>query len=300
MGGPERSESQSPSSRPRYRHQDWRRAGHYGETVRGLDGACRGANGRVRTFSLNAKIGRDTTLMGEMRTRINNGKPVLYFETSDAGALFRLTDIYQRMVGGKMWLGMDPPTQDVRRRMASSMSAPFPFEAKARSTRWCRTRRIKLRTPTSSSARRAPTSPEYRAHVGPGWRAARSDHRRDCRRQYRLHPRSGRDAWHAGAALRPQHMFGQIPIVGLFLGGSNEGMFGITYEVSGGTSNRAHHGQSDLRDRARRAAQVLRIPRAAGPRSRLRRADDTLIPKHFPACTESEFVMAAFVRPSRL
>ena len=33
------------------------------------------------------------------------------------------------------------------------------------------------------------------------------------------------------------NMFGQIPIVGLFLGGSNEGMFGITYEVSGGTSN---------------------------------------------------------------
>jgi len=34
------------------------------------------------------------------------------------------------------------------------------------------------------------------------------------------------------------NMFGQIPIVGLFLGGgSNEGMFGITYEVSGTTSN---------------------------------------------------------------
>jgi hypothetical protein len=34
------------------------------------------------------------------------------------------------------------------------------------------------------------------------------------------------------------NMFGQIPIVGLFLGGgSNEGMFGITYEVSGAASN---------------------------------------------------------------
>ncbi len=30
------------------------------------------------------------------------------------------------------------------------------------------------------------------------------------------------------------NMFGQIPIVGLFLGGgSNEGIFGITYEVTG-------------------------------------------------------------------
>src|SRR6185437_4618430 len=29
-----------------------------------------------------------------------------------AGALFRFTDVYPRMVGGKMWMGMDPPTQD--------------------------------------------------------------------------------------------------------------------------------------------------------------------------------------------
>jgi hypothetical protein len=31
-------------------------------------------------------------------------------------------------------------------------------------------------------------------------------------------------------------MFGQIPIVGLFLGGSNEGLIGLTYEVVGPTS----------------------------------------------------------------
>ena len=36
------------------------------------------------------------------------------------------------------------------------------------------------------------------------------------------------------------NMFGQIPIVGLFLGGgSNEGMFGITYEVAGPTEQSA-------------------------------------------------------------
>jgi hypothetical protein len=29
------------------------------------------------------------------------------------------------------------------------------------------------------------------------------------------------------------NMFGQIPIVGLFFGGSNEGLFGVTYEVVG-------------------------------------------------------------------
>src|SRR5205085_2999044 len=87
-------------------------AGHLGETIRGLDWRMSRRGGRVRTFSMNAKIGRDTPLIGEMRTREKNGKPVLYFETSDAGALFRFTDMYQRMVGGKMWVGMDPPNQD--------------------------------------------------------------------------------------------------------------------------------------------------------------------------------------------
>jgi hypothetical protein len=28
-------------------------------------------------------------------------------------------------------------------------------------------------------------------------------------------------------------MFGQLPIIGIFLGGSNEGLLGITYEVVG-------------------------------------------------------------------
>ena len=75
-------------------------------------------NGRVRSFSLNAKIGRDTALIGDMRTRISNGRPVIYFETNDAGALFRFTDVYPRIVGGKMWMVMDPPTQDNARRTA--------------------------------------------------------------------------------------------------------------------------------------------------------------------------------------
>ena len=81
-------------------------------TVRGLDFRMARRGGRVRTFNLSAKIGRDTLLIGDIRTRVANGKPVLYIETNDAGALFRFTDIYSRMVGGKMWVGMDPPSQD--------------------------------------------------------------------------------------------------------------------------------------------------------------------------------------------
>jgi hypothetical protein len=51
-----------------------------------------------------------------------------------------------------------------------------------------------------------------------------------------------RDQVHVRGTLVPlygiNNMFGQIPIVGLFLGGgSNEGIFGITYEVTGTTGS---------------------------------------------------------------
>ena len=119
--------------------------------------------GRVRTFSLNAKIGRDTPLIGEMRTRVNNGKPVLYFETSDAGALFRFTDIYQRMVGGKMWIGMDPPTQDGSAQEGIINVSAFSIRGESTLDGGVECAQCAARTTTSSSARRAPTSPARRA-----------------------------------------------------------------------------------------------------------------------------------------
>ncbi len=61
---------------------------------------------------LKAKIGRDTVLNGDLRLRASDNHQVVYFETEDAGALFRFTDMYPRMFGGQMWVAMDPPTQD--------------------------------------------------------------------------------------------------------------------------------------------------------------------------------------------
>ena len=40
------------------------------------------------------------------------GHQIVYFETNDAGAVFRFTDTYAKMFGGQMWLAMDPPTAD--------------------------------------------------------------------------------------------------------------------------------------------------------------------------------------------
>jgi hypothetical protein len=215
-------------------------AGNYGETIRGLDWRMSRRGGRVRTFSLNAKIGRDTPLMGEMRTRINNGKPVLYFETTDAGALFRFTDIYQRMVGGKMWIGMDPPAQDGSTQEGIINVSAFSIRGEGT-----------LDKVVSS----APNGVQNNNNIE--FSQARADF---TRAPGRMTVKDGvlrgpmlgatvegnidytRDQVAMRGTLVPlyglNNMFGQIPIVGLFLGGgSNEGMFGITYEVSGATSN---------------------------------------------------------------
>jgi hypothetical protein len=213
--------------------------GHYGETLRGLDWKMSRRGGKVRTFVLNAKIGRDTPLIGEMRTRVTNGKPVLYFETSDAGALFRFTDIYPRMVGGKMWMGMDPPSQDATPQEGIINVSGFAVRGEGTLDRVVSNGPNRVRTDNIefSQARadftRAPGRMTIKDGVlrGPMIGATVEGHIDYVRDQVAMR-----------GTLVPlyglNNMFGQIPIVGLFLGGgSNEGIFGITYEVSGTTSN---------------------------------------------------------------
>ena len=191
-------------------------AGHLGETIRGLDWRMSRRGGRVRTFSMNAKIGRDTPLVGEMRTRVNNGKPVLYFETNDAGALFRFTDMYQRMVGGKMWVGMDPPNAG---RLGAGRRHQCQRLLDSR-RQYARARRIErarrgARTTTSTSARRVPTSP-----ARPGRMTVRDGVLRGPMLGATIEGNIdyARDQVAMRGTLVPlyglNNMFGQIPIVG--------------------------------------------------------------------------------------
>src|SRR5262249_59067698 len=87
-------------------------AGHNGETLRSLDLKLSRRSGRIRSFAMSSKIGRDTPLNGDLRVRSRDNHQVIYFETDDAGALLRFTDMYPRMSGGQMWMAMDPPTQE--------------------------------------------------------------------------------------------------------------------------------------------------------------------------------------------
>ena len=53
-------------------------AGHNGETLRGLDLKLSRRDGRVRTFAITSKIGRDTPLNGDLRVRARDNHQVIY------------------------------------------------------------------------------------------------------------------------------------------------------------------------------------------------------------------------------
>ena len=215
-------------------------AGHHGEAIRGLDLRMSRRGGRIRGFTLNAKIGRDTPLLGEIRKRVSNGRQVIYFETNDAGALFRFTDLYSRMVGGRMWVGMEPPTPDQAPQDGVLQVHDFVIRGEAALDRVV--------------ANNAPQPGRYNAVEFTIARAefVRSPGRTVIRDGMVNGPMIGatlegtidyaRDDVNVRGTLVPlyglNNMVAQIPLFGLFLGGgSREGLLGITFQVTGPTSS---------------------------------------------------------------
>lgn len=209
-------------------------AGFYGEAIRGVDVKLSRRNGTIKTFTLNGKLGRDTPLTGSLRPRAQGGREVLYLETNDAGAFFRFTDTYPKMFGGHMWVALDPPTGDSTPQEGLLNVSNFKIKGEAaldrvvanggganqsgvgfsamrtEFTRQTGELRIKdgvVRGPTVGATIEG--SIDYRAN--------------QVRMSGTFVPMYGLN-----------NIFGQIPIVGLVLGGgSNEGLIGITYEVVG-------------------------------------------------------------------
>lgn len=208
-------------------------AGFYGEAVRSVDVKLSRRNGVVRTFALSGKLGRDTPLTGSMRPR-SQGRDLLYLETNDAGALFRFTDTYSKMSGGQMWVAMDPPTADSSPQEGLLNVSDFSIKGEAALDRV---------VANNSGANQA----------GVGFSRMRTEFTRQTG-QLRIKDGVVRGPT-VGATIEGNidyganqvrmsgtfvpmyglnNMFGQIPIVGLVLGGgSNEGLIGVTYEVVG-------------------------------------------------------------------
>src|SRR6478752_2803561 len=210
-------------------------AGHNGETLRGLDLKMSRRGGHIRTFAMSSKIGRDTPLNGDLRMRSRDNHQVIFFETDDAGALFRFTDMYPRMYGGQMWVAMDPPTQEQTPQIGTLFIRRFVVRGEPA-----------LEKVVSGAPNAAGTS-------GVDFSEMRADFTRftgkmSVRDGVVRGPLVGatvegnidytRDEVYLRGTFVPfyglNNMFGQIPIVGLFLGaGNKEGLLGITYEAVG-------------------------------------------------------------------
>jgi len=86
-------------------------AGFKGEVLRNLDLHLTRRGGTIRHLAATGRFAGEGVLQGELRGRPSE-RQIVYLESTDAGALFRFSDTYSRMFGGQMWIAMDPPTPD--------------------------------------------------------------------------------------------------------------------------------------------------------------------------------------------
>lgn len=208
-------------------------AGFYGEALRSVDLKLSRRGGTIRTFALSGKLGRDTALSGSLRSR-GQGRDVLYVETKDAGALFRFSDTYSKMVGGQMWVAMDTPSADSAPQEGLLNVTDFVVKGEAALDRVvnnggaANSRGIQFsRMRTEFTRQTGQLRIKDGVVRGPAVGATIEGDINYAANQVRM---SGTFVPMYGL----NNMFGQIPIVGLVLGGgSNEGLIGVTYEVVG-------------------------------------------------------------------
>ena len=206
--------------------------GYNGEALRSVEFKMSRRAGEVRSLGLSAKIGQSGTLTSDLRGR-GDGRQVVDLETSDAGALFRFTDVYSRMSGGQLTTIMDPPSASNPVQLGSLSVRNFAVHDEAQLERAVANGTQQARPDMDFSGLRVDFTRT------PGRVALRDGVVRgpvlggtiDGVLDY------AHDDMHLRGTLIPlygaNNLLGQIPVVGLFMGGDKEGLVGVTYEVVG-------------------------------------------------------------------
>jgi hypothetical protein len=207
-------------------------AGSNGEALRSVDVKMSRRNGTIRSFALSGKLGKDTPLTGDLRGRAQ-GREVVYLETNDAGAFFRFTDTYAKMVGGQLALAMDPPTVEPHAKEGLINIRDFAIKGEGSLDR------VAAGAPGAQSGisfsrlraeftrQNGQLSVKDGVVKGPTIGATIEGSIDYPGNQVRM---SGTFVPMYGL----NNIFGQVPILGIFLGGgSNEGLIGVTYEIVG-------------------------------------------------------------------
>ena len=220
--------------------------GYNVETLRGVELRLSRRNGHIRNFGMAARLGSGAALSGDLRS-YPGGRRVIYLESNDAGALLRFTDMYSRVVGGQMWLAMDPPTADHGQQEGVINVRDFSIRGEAELQRVAAT--------DTDSARGQGGQQNFAAGVSfTRMRAefTRSTGKLAVRDGVVWGPAMGatiegnfdylRDEVRLRGTFVPAYVLNnflaRLPVFGFFLGGGqNEGVFGMTYEVVGPTGN---------------------------------------------------------------
>jgi len=208
-------------------------AGYFGEALRSVDARMSRRNGAIKSLTFSSKLGRDTPVTADLRGRAQ-GHEVIYLETNDAGAFLRFTDMYSKVVGGQLQLAVDPPAAEPAAKEGLLNVRDFAVKGE-------------------SAIDRLAAGGSTGAQAGIGFSRLRAEF---TRQNGQLSIREGvlkgpsiggtiegsidypSNQVRMSGTFIPMYalnnIFGQIPLVGLVLGGgSNEGVFGVTYEVVG-------------------------------------------------------------------
>ena len=212
--------------------------GYNGEAMRSVDAKMSKRNGAIKAFTLSGKIGRDTPIAADLRGgRAQGNREVIYLQTNDAGALFRLVDFYSRVVGGQLTLAVEPPTADSGPKEGLINVRDFAVKGQVELDRAAGAVPGGLPNGVAFSAMRAEFTRQsgiltIRDGVvkGPAIGATIEGSIDYASNKVRM---SGTYF----PLYQLNNVFGQIPVFGLFLGGgSNEGLSGLTYEIVGSPS----------------------------------------------------------------
>lgn len=210
-------------------------AGFNGEALRSVDGKFSRRNGAFKTFTLSGKVGRDTPLTADLRGRSQGqARELIVLQTNDAGAFFRFTDMYSKVIGGQLALALEPPTVEPSAKEGLINVRDFAIKGEAALERVAAGGPPGTQSGVSFSALRAEFTRQsgqltIRDGVvkGPAIGATIEGSIDTVANQVRM---SGTFIPMYGL----NNMFGQIPVIGLILGaGNNEGLIGVTYEVVG-------------------------------------------------------------------
>jgi hypothetical protein len=220
--------------------------GYNVEALRGVEVRMSRRNGHVRTFGMTGRLGASSSIMGDLRT-YPGGRRVIYVESNDAGAMLRFTDVYSRVIGGQMWAAMDPPTSDHLPQEGVVNVRDFSIRGEQQ-----------LERVAANNAGDPNRGGGAAQSFGAGVTFTRM-RAEFTRSQGKLAVRDGvvwgpamgatiegtldytRDNVGMRGTFVPAYalnnLLARVPIVGLFMGGQNEGVFGMTYEIVGPVSN---------------------------------------------------------------